>query len=201
MHRGYFAVINLAYYFLGLHNLITSLELFFNFVKVSYSRVRASYIHGIYIQITRIDLRDLPLAKMTKKQLAVCEIGKEGEKKAKRWLEKNGYKITDHHHGKSIAGCFDITATKNKKKWIIEVKNGENPTINIANFEKMVNQKGYDRIGLALVGKDDVYLLEFNRWSLAGRKAAKTKGKRVSLTQERRLLKLGKQISDRTFVA
>ena len=65
----------------------------------------------------------------------------------------------------------------------------------------MVNQKGYDRIGLALVGKDDVYLLEFNRWSLAGRKAAKTKGKRVSLTQERRLLKLGKQISDRTFVA
>lgn len=116
------------------------------------------------------------MAKMTERQLRVCAEGKEGETKAEDWLRKHGFEILKSFAGKSHAGHFDIKAKKGKLQWIIEVKTGEHPKIDIRNFEKMVEEKGYSKIGLALVTGKQVYLLEYKKMTLAGYKAAETKG-------------------------
>jgi 5'-3' exonuclease len=113
----------------------------------------------------------------TEKQKAVPSTGKGGERKAKEWLEDHGFEIEEwfsHAH----AGHYDIKASKGKKRWIIEVKTGDNPSINIPNFLKMLEEKGFDRIGLALVANDDVHLLEIRKQKIAALKAWKTRRKR-----------------------
>lgn len=118
------------------------------------------------------------MARMTEKQLRVCEEGKKGEAKAEQWLKQHGFKILESFTGKSHAGYFDIKAKKGKAQWIIEVKTGESPQIDIRNFEKMIKERGFDKIGLALVTKEQVHLLEYKKMTLAGYKAAETKGQK-----------------------
>lgn len=113
---------------------------------------------------------------MTDKQRCVSIIGKRGEKKAKEWLEERGFRI-EEWFPKAHAGYYDIKAQKGKEKWIIEVKTGENPSINIDNFLRMLEEKGYNRIGLALVIKDDVHLLQIKKTRIAALNAWKTRRK------------------------
>ena len=103
-------------------------------------------------------------------------MGKRGEKKAKEWLEERGF-IIEKWFPRAHAGYYDIKAIKGREKWIIEVKTGKNPSINIDNFLKMVNEKGYNRIGLAIVTDDDVHLLQIKKTKIAALKAWATRRK------------------------
>lgn len=113
---------------------------------------------------------------MTDRQKHVSSLGKKGEKKAKKWLEKRGFEIIEwfpHAH----AGYYDIKARKGKEKWILEVKTGENPSINVPNFLRMINEKGFNRIGLAIVSSDDVHLLEIKKTRITALKAWESRRK------------------------
>jgi Holliday junction resolvase-like predicted endonuclease len=112
--------------------------------------------------------------KLTKKQKEVGKTGLSAEIKTKNWLKSHGFKIIESFN-KPHANHFDIKAQKGKDKWVIEVKTGENPSVNIENFLKMLKERGYRKIGLAIVAKNDVHLLEYKKMSLAGRKAWKTR--------------------------
>lgn len=112
---------------------------------------------------------------LTERQKRVSAVGKRGEKRAKEWLEDKGFAV-DEWFPRAHAGYYDIKAKRGKEKWIIEVKTGANPSLNVANFLKMTNEKGFN-IGLALVTKDDVYLLEIRERTLAGKKSWKKRGK------------------------
>ena len=111
---------------------------------------------------------------LTEKQCKVQALGKLGEKRAKEWLEGKGFTVTNYNP-KAHSGYYDIKAEKNGEKWIIEVKTGENPSLNIPNFLKMINEKGYHKVGLALVTENDVYLLEIKKTRIAAFKAWKTR--------------------------
>jgi Holliday junction resolvase-like predicted endonuclease len=114
--------------------------------------------------------------KLAQKQRGVPALGKTGEKKAKEWLEDRGFIIEEwfpHAH----AGYYDIKARKGQERWIIEVKTGSNPSLNITNFLKMINEKGFNRIGLAIVSKHYVYLLEVRKTRIVALKAWKTRKK------------------------
>jgi len=110
---------------------------------------------------------------LTEKQKEVPKVGLRAERKVARWLAKHGFKDIKSFD-KPHAGYFDVKARKGREKWIIEVKTGEKPQININNFVKMLKTRGYKKIGLAIVTKKDVHLLEYNKMSLAGRKAQET---------------------------
>jgi len=97
--------------------------------------------------------------KPTEKQRKVPYKGKKAEKQAEKWLEEHGF--CDVERNPKPTGHWDIMARKGKHKWVIEVKTGENPQINMANFEKMTKMKGFTKIGLALVTRDYVHLLEY----------------------------------------
>jgi Holliday junction resolvase-like predicted endonuclease len=116
---------------------------------------------------------------MTDKQLKVAREGIKGEVEAENWLREHDFHITESHAGKAHAGHYDIKAKKGKDKWIIEVKTGESPQIRVANFRKMLQEKGFNKIGLALVTEGEVHLLEYKKMRLAGYKAARTKGPKV----------------------
>ena len=114
--------------------------------------------------------------KLTKKQRnALSFEGVRGEIRAEKWLEKHGFRIIESHKGKRSASHYDIKAEKGKDRWVIEVKTGEKPQIKIANLKKMLQEKGYNKLGLALVTKDDVYLLEYKKMTHAGYVAARTR--------------------------
>ena len=112
----------------------------------------------------------------TEKQRKVPALGKRGEKKAKKWLEERGFTI-EQWYPQAHAGYYDIKARKGREKWIIEVKTGENPSINVDNFLRMIGEKGYNRIGLAIVTEDDVHLLQIKKTKIAALKAWKTRRK------------------------
>ena len=112
----------------------------------------------------------------TQKQRQVSALGKRGEKKAKEWLEERGFTI-EEWFPRAHAGYYDIKARRGRERWIIEVKTGENPSINVTNFLKMINEKGYNRIGLAIVTKDDVHLLQIKKTKIAALKAWTTRRK------------------------
>jgi Holliday junction resolvase-like predicted endonuclease len=112
----------------------------------------------------------------TEKQRKVPDLGKAGERKVMEWLVERGFKIEEYFR-RGHAGHYDIKAAKGKEKWIIEVKTGENPSLNIANFLKMIEEKGYNRIGLAIATRDDVVLLEVRKTMIAALKAWKTRRK------------------------
>jgi hypothetical protein len=46
---------------------------------------------------------------------------------------------------------------------VINVKSGEALAIKIANFEKMLNEKGFNRVGIALVSRKNVHLLQYRK--------------------------------------
>jgi Holliday junction resolvase-like predicted endonuclease len=112
----------------------------------------------------------------TEKQRRVSALGKRGEKKAKEWLEERGFTV-EEWFPRAHAGHYDIKARKGREKWIIEVKTGENPSINVDNFLRMIDEKGYNRIGLAIVTEDDVHLLQIKKTKIAVLKAWKTRRK------------------------
>ncbi len=99
------------------------------------------------------------------------------EKAVTRWLQRRGFEIIESFN-KHHAGPYDIKARKGNNRWIIEVKSGKRPPINIENFRKMLDEsRGYNKIGLAILRKNQVHLLEYNKMSYAGLKAAETKRK------------------------
>jgi Holliday junction resolvase-like predicted endonuclease len=111
----------------------------------------------------------------TEKQERVPFIGRKGERIAKRWLEERGFKIEDSF-SYAHSDYYDILASKNGEKWIIEVKTGKNPKLNVPNFLKMVDTKGFHKIGLAIVvSKNEVYLLEIKKTKIAAFKAWNTR--------------------------
>lgn len=110
---------------------------------------------------------------VTMKQKMVREVGEKAEKKAARWLTQHGF--SDVERNPKPTGCWDVKARKGKFKWLIEVKTGTDPNLNLANFEKMLNMKGYTKIGVALVTKDYVHLLEYPKMRLAAFKAWRTR--------------------------
>lgn len=110
--------------------------------------------------------------KRTKKQQEVQKTGKKGELEVVKLLKKRGYRIIYSHQGRSVAGPYDIKAIKGKDRLIVEVKSGETPQIKIANFEKMLKEKGYNKVCLALVGRKYVHLLEYSKMSFAAMKAS-----------------------------
>ena len=85
------------------------------------------------------------------------------EERVKKWLEKEGYKVTYWAERKRSNKPYDIKATKDSKKWIVEVKGGSRPPIRLSNFRKMLTEKNVDMVGLALVIDRHPYLLSFNK--------------------------------------
>ena len=110
----------------------------------------------------------------TRKQREAGRKGLKAQKKVGKWLEQHKFQNIRPKH----PGPWDFTARKGKKKYVIEVKSGDNPGINLSNFKKMLKEP-VNIIGLALVIKNEVHLLQYKKKTLAGNRASKTKGKRV----------------------
>ena len=111
----------------------------------------------------------------TQKQREASEKGTIAERYVEKWLKKRRFHIDYSHKGKKSNLPYDIKATRGKERWVIDVKSGEKPLIKIPNFEKMMEETGYNKVGLALVKGKRVYLLEYRKMSLAGIKAAETR--------------------------
>jgi len=111
---------------------------------------------------------------------AIAEGGVLSERRAKKWVKDQGFKITRFYTHKH-AGCFDIEARKNCQSWMIEVKSGVSPKVIVENLIKMTNTPNIQKIGLLFIPKSDdpPLLFSLNRMSYAGLKASKTKGKEV----------------------
>jgi hypothetical protein len=90
-----------------------------------------------------------------------------------KWLGEHGF--CDVERNPKPTGCWDVKARKGKFNWVIEVKAGKKPNISLANFEKMIAMKGYTKIGLALVTREYVHLLEYPKYRWAAYKAWKTR--------------------------
>ena len=56
-------------------------------------------------------------------------------------------------------------ATKKKVKWAIDVKSGKSPSINLGNFEKLLNMRGVRKISYILVIKGKYYILSYDKRS------------------------------------
>lgn len=108
----------------------------------------------------------------TEEQRKVPALGKAGEMKVKDWLIERGFTV-DEWFSKAHAGHYDIKARKGKEKWIIEVKTGKSPSINVPNLIKMIDEKGFDKIGLAIATQDNVFLLEIKKAKISALKAWK----------------------------
>lgn len=112
---------------------------------------------------------------LTQKQKDAPKKGTQAEKFADKWLKERKFTIDYSHKGKKSAKPYDIKATRGKDRWVIDVKTGEEPTIKISNFERMLQEKGYNKVGFALVRGRHVYLLEYKKMTLAGIKAWETR--------------------------
>jgi len=133
-----------------------------------------------------------------KQREALADKGTKAEELVKNWLEKRNYRIDYWHKNKKSNKPYDIKASKGKEHWVIDVKTGLKPSVNISNIEKNLGEIGYNKIGLALVRKNIVYLFEFKKMSDAGRKAALTKkyknaGKESWETRRQNIAKLKTQ--------
>jgi hypothetical protein len=116
----------------------------------------------------------------TRRQIEASDKGTLAEMQVEKWLIKRRFTNVKGHEGKKSALPYDITAQKGKEKWVIDVKTGDKPGIRISNFEKMLQMKGFNKVGFALVPESRpyrIYLLEYKKMSLAGSKAAETRKK------------------------
>lgn len=114
----------------------------------------------------------------TQEQNEASDKGTKAESYCVKWLEKRGFHIVEWHEGKKSNLHYDIKATKGNERWVIDVKTGKEPATKIPNFEKMLKEEGYNRVGLALVSGKHVYLLQYRKMSHAGDLAAETRRKR-----------------------
>ena len=101
------------------------------------------------------------------------------------WLERKGYNIDYWHGNKKSNLPYDILASKGEERWVIDVKTGDKPGVNISNIAKILKSaklKGYNKIGLALVveKKPWPYLFEYRKMSEAGRNADLTRRRRIA---------------------
>ena len=90
----------------------------------------------------------------------------------KDWLIERGFTDVEWF-SQAHAGYYDIKARKGQEKLIIEVKTGKNPKLNVSNLLKMMHEKGFDKIGLAIATQDDVFLLEVKKAKISALKAWK----------------------------
>lgn len=93
------------------------------------------------------------------------------EERVVKYLQKKGFKVPDWHHKKPSNKPYDILATKNKQRWVVEVKGGKNPPVKLENFMKMLNKKNIDMVGLALVIDRHPFLLSYKRYTYLAEKA------------------------------
>jgi len=114
---------------------------------------------------------------LTQKQKSVREIAKKAERKAKRWLESNGFTVAYWHKGKASNKPYDIICYKGRDGYVIDVKTGKNPSVSLYNFNTLLNKsieeirsdthnkhlKPINRIGYIFVINNECYLLEYNR--------------------------------------
>ena len=108
------------------------------------------------------------------------------EQRAKEWLEKiKGFKIEDWHKGKPSNKPYDILASKRGKLWAIEVKSGKKPTIKLSNFQKLLEMKNVDMIGLILVINNYPHLLLYNKHTYFADKAWITINKKKEIKTAR----------------
>ena len=95
--------------------------------------------------------------KLTKKMRQIIPRARRSEKQVVEWLQTHGFR--DVEKNPKPTGHWDVKGRKGKEIWIIEVKSGEKPKIDMANFEKMIEDETADVIGLALVTPRQVHLL------------------------------------------
>jgi hypothetical protein len=114
---------------------------------------------------------------LTRKQKNALGLqGPTAEMEVEKWLKKKGYTVDYSHEGKKSNLPYDILATKGKARWVIDVKSGNKPLVKIENPRRMIYETpGYNKIGLAFVGQDYIYLFEFRKWSKFGDDATETR--------------------------
>lgn len=120
---------------------------------------------------------------MKQKSKTTSKDGTKAEMKVWKWLKGQDF-VVGPCPRKAHTGCYDIKATApNGKVWLVEVKSGKNPRINLSNFLKMMHCKKSAYKVLAIVPQkglnemqtDEPYFLKMSWQSAAAQKAAKTK--------------------------
>ena len=82
------------------------------------------------------------------------------EKRAAKWLERHHW--TDvWHHKRRQKGHYDIIGRRNGKGWLIDVKSGEEPAVNIENLMKMLGTKSIQYPGTGCVQRIHMTALIF----------------------------------------
>jgi Holliday junction resolvase len=121
------------------------------------------------------------MAKRTQNQKDAAMKGEKAERTVRTWLRKRHFEC----ESKSSKDPCDIIARKKGKIWAIEVKTGDTrPGINLNKFHEMYEHH-YNVLGLALVIKKRVFLLQLNKMSHAAFKAwetirkNKTRGRKI----------------------
>lgn len=82
---------------------------------------------------------------------------RESERRVAEWLNTHGFREVERNP--KPTGHWDVKGRKGKDVWIIEVKSGDRPKIDMTNFEKMIEDETATMIGLALVTDRQVHLL------------------------------------------
>jgi Holliday junction resolvase-like predicted endonuclease len=112
---------------------------------------------------------------------------KAAEKIAEDWLKSKGFDVLYCHEGKASNLPYDILAQKGSEKWVIDVKTGKNPSINLESFRKLLEKKirnpktkeffKHNRIGYIFVIDEKPFLLGYNKYEWRARKAWTTREK------------------------
>lgn len=99
---------------------------------------------------------------------------KKAEARAVAWLrDERKFKITGWHENKASNKYYDVKASKDNQKWIMEVKSGKKPSIKIENILKMIATKEINKLGLIFIPNltDIPILFELNKMTHAALKA------------------------------
>jgi hypothetical protein len=123
-------------------------------------------------------------------------IGRKYEEQGKKWLRKRRFKIVWGSR-KPHNDPYDVEAIKDGMKWIIEIKGGVEPSVNVANLERMYEQRDANMLGLLFVRKrEPFYLFELPKIRVAGQKDSIRKGKKMESIAGRKSWKLRKRSSN-----
>jgi len=115
------------------------------------------------------------LFKMPIDRHKLIEDFKLAEEIAVNWLKDKGYRILYWHERRASNKPYDILAEKGNLRWIIDVKSGKDPSINLENFAKLLEIKNIEipeenrtftpnRIGYIFIVDGEPFLLEYNRY-------------------------------------
>ena len=116
-------------------------------------------------------------------------VSKEGiraELIAEEWLKRRRFCILYSPKGKPSNKPYDIIAERGSEKWVIDVKTGQNPSISLRNFKRLLEIKDIkipgrnetitpNRVGYIFVVDDEPFLLEYNKRKYYAREAVKTR--------------------------